>query len=532
MITDRQETGQRKRSDSDTVDHHDLQSHVQVDEFRQFTKEEIEQSIPVRFEKIVRLYPGCLAVKAGDRALTYDELNRYANRIARAILEKRGPGSEPIALLFEHGIDVIAAIYGVLKAGKFYIALDPTFPVERLRYILEDSQASMLVTNNRNANLTKELIAEPLQWLNTDEVDVSYPVKHFDTPSISLDALVNIPYTSGSTGNPKGVVHKHRQVLQFGVLGAARRGIGEQDKLSLVHSVSFGSASTEIFQSLLNGAALCLFDLKTKGIQEFANFLKDEEITICHLSPATFRLLVGSVPTLRYHSKLRLMYLSGAPITQTDYDLYKHELPTTTLLEVAMGSTETGHICSAILDRDFTFPKEGTPIGYASRGKKILILDDARSEVPLGEVGEIAVKGKNLNPGYWRRPELTTEKYLADPTGGHERIYLTGDLGRMLPDGFVIHLGRKDLMVKIRGYRVDFGEVERALLEYPQTKEAGVAAWDRDSGEKYLAGYVVPRQASMLNVSELNEFLRNKLPDYMIPSTFMFLESLPLTNGK
>jgi surfactin family lipopeptide synthetase C len=197
-----------------------------------------------------------------------------------------------------------------------------------------------------------------------------------------------------------------------------------------------------------------------------------------------------------------------------------------------MGSTEVGMICCAILGHDFIFPKEGTPIGYASRGKKILILDEAHREVSLGELGEIAVKGANLNPGYWQRPELTGEKYLTDSNGGDERIYLTGDLGRVLPDGFVIHYGRKDLMIKIRGYRVDIGDVERALSDHPMIKDAGVAAWDGDPGEKYLVGYVVPRQESALNVSELNKFLRKKLPDYMVPANFMFLESLPLTNGK
>ena len=500
--------------------------------FVEFPKEEIEQSIPERFEKIVRMYPDRLAVKDKDRSLTYAELNKAANRIAHAILEKRGPGSEPVALLFEHGIDAIAGIFGVLKAAKIHVALDPTFPLERLEYILKDSQATMLVTNHRNAYLGNKLIAGWLQGLNTDELDASYPVETPATLSISPEALVNIRYTSGSTGDPKGVVLQYRQVVQFGVLDAARRSISERDRLSLVHSVSFGSATMDIFQSLLNGAALCLFDLKTNGIQSFAKFLEEENITVCHLSPATYRLLLSSVSTLRHLSELRLVYLSGAPIVRTDYELYKDELPNTALLEVAMGSTEAGIICCAILDRGFMFPNEGTPIGYAPQGKTILILDEARREVSPGEVGEIAVKGKNLNPGYWQRPKLTSEKYLTDPTGGDERIYLTGDLGRMLPDGFVLHLGRKDFMVKIRGYRVELAEIERALLAHPQVKDAGLAAWDREPGEKCLVGYVVAHQPSALNASELNEFLRKKLPDYMVPTAFVFLDSLPLTNGK
>lgn len=492
----------------------------------------VERSVAERFEKIVLKYPGQLAVKMGERSLTYSELNAYSNRIARTILNRRGSGSEPIALLFEHGIDVIAAIFGVLKAGKFYLVLDPTSPIERLSCVLKDSQASMLISNYDNANLSQKLTSARLQHLNTDELDVVHPAERFEHLFISADALLNLTYTSGSTGNPKGVTRLHGRVLQSALLSASTRGIDERDKFSLVHSASFGSASTEIFQSLLNGAALCLFDIKKKGVREFANFLKREGITVCHLSPTTFRVLVRSTPTLSHFSKLRLLYLSGAPITRTDHELYKQKLPRSTLLEVAMGSTEAGYICHAILDHDFRFPDEGTPIGYAAPGKKVFILDEALREVSIGEIGQIAVRGANLNPGYWRRPDLTRNRYLADPDGGDERMYLTGDLGRMLPDGFVIHLGRKDLMVKVRGYRLHVGEVENALLEHPNVKEVGVAAWDREPGEKYLAAYVVVNPDSAPNASHLREFLSNRLPDYMVPSAFIYLDSLPLTNGK
>ncbi len=153
-------------------------------------------------------------------------------------------------------------------------------------------------------------------------------------------------------------------------------------------------------------------------------------------------------------------------------------------------------------------------------------------EVASGQVGEIAVKSRHLASGYWQQPELTRSKFLADPEGGDERIYLTGDLGRMLSDGFLIHMGRKDLMMKVRGYRVDISEVERALLEHPGIKDAGVRAWERAENDKYLAGYIVPREGSTLNVSEIREFLGKKLPEYMIPAVFKFMESLPLTNGK
>ena len=160
------------------------------------------------------------------------------------------------------------------------------------------------------------------------------------------------------------------------------------------------------------------------------------------------------------------------------------------------------------------------------------MLDENGHEVEPSEVGQIAVKGRNLNPGYWRRPDLTRAKFLPDPNSREEHIYLTGDLGRMMPDGFLIYMGRKDSQVKIRGYRVEIAEIERALLAHPQVNEVGIVAWDREPGEKYLVAYFVPREKPGPSINELYDFLKKGLPDYMMPSAFMFLESLPLTNGK
>ena len=499
--------------------------------FSEFKKGEIEQSIPDRFETIVRQYPNQLAVKMGDRALTYDELNRAANGIARAILKEGGPGKESIALLFEHGIDVITAIVGVIKAGKCYVALDPSFPKERNSYILEDSQARLIVTNERNANVTRVLAHDSSVLVNIDEI--ADPVSSNNLGlCISPDDTAIIVYTSGSTGEPKGVVQSHRIPLYYGFTYAGQLYTTCDDRFTLLHSVSFASAEVHLYRSLLNGGALFPFDLKSEGVHRLAHWLEEEQITICHLPTAVFRQLADALPGQQKLSHLRVVHLSGAPITQSDFELYKTQFPAETSFALHMGSTETAGICSAVADHSFSFPSEGAPIGYPYPGKKIFLLDENGQEVGPGEIGEIAVKSRYLAVGYWRRPDLTRAKFLPDPDGGDERIYLTGDLGRMLPDGFLIHLGRKDFMVKIRGYRVEPGEIERALLSHPQIKAVGVVAWDREPGEKYLAAYVVPRQNPPPTIAQLYDFLKTKLPDYMMPSTFVFLESLPLTNGK
>jgi amino acid adenylation domain-containing protein len=499
--------------------------------FVEFPSEEVETSVSERFEKIVRSYPDRIAVKMGERSLTYEELNRYANRIARTILEKRGPGSEPIALFSEQGVDLIATIFGVLKAGKFYVVLDPSFPPERLHYLLEDSGSKLVVTDQHDLDVASK-VTDKNQALLTAHIDDETQSPDNLNLHVSSHDLVCVQYTSGSTGTPKGVVELHRNVLQSVRWMTEEIRVHTGDRFSLLHSLAFASGHLNLRLSLLNGACLIGFDTKEENIERLAGWLKDERITTYHSPPSLFRQLAESLPSGGMHPDLRLIRLSGAPICKQDFELYKSRFVSGTRLHIGMGSTEARGICTAVLDQNFSFPTEGSPIGYPPPRKKILLLDETGNEMVPGQVGEIVVKGHNLNPGYWKKSDLKNDEFRPGLKGDEERIYRTGDLGRMLPDGFVIHLGRKDSMVKIRGYRVDFSEVERALLEHPLVKDAGVTAWDRDPGEKYLAGYIVTREDSVLNVSELRTFLSDKISDYMVPSSFTFIPSLPLTNGK
>ena len=488
--------------------------------------EEFDTSISARFEKIVRMYPERLAVKDRGRSLTYDQLNRAANRIAHAVLAERGDSSEPIPLLFQHGIDMLPAILAVLKAGKFYLGLDPAFPEERQVRMLEDSGASLLVSNSCGEGLANPKICESMGFLNVDRLDHS---SASDNPELSIGAEepACLLYTSGSTGKPKGIVCPHKNILFNGVVHGEINHIGIDDKLTLFHSIAFGSSHINLYQSLLNGASIHPFDISVEGVNRIWSWLRDEQITCFHSTPVVFRQFVESLSNEARFPALRLINLSGAPVSKVEIDLYRMHFPSTTTFEISIGSTETHTFASFLIDQDFKLPEQGVPVGYPRPGREVLILDEDGNVAEPGRTGEITVRTRYLNLPF-HRPSSTTRNSLS----ATDSIYRTGDLGRMLPDGFVIHLGRKDHMVKIRGYRVELGEIERALLAHPLVKDAGVAAWNREIGEEYLVGYVVPRQNSVLNVSDLKKFIRYKLPDYMVPSTFVFLESLPLTNGK
>jgi amino acid adenylation domain-containing protein len=492
--------------------------------------DEIERSVPDRFEETVSRYPDRCAVKAGVRAFTYDELNRAANRIAHAILALRGDRSEPIALLFENGFDAIAAFFGLLKAGKFAVTLAPSFPLSRLTQILGDSEPHVIVTNTRHVELARTLRDQTRTVLNIDDsLNLSG-----DNPGLSVSAndLAALMYTSGSTGTPKAVMRAHRDFLHLCDTYAHKREFTPADKASLVHSLSFGSAYSDLLPTLLNGAALLPLDLKAESMHRFAAWLREEQITVCHLPPLAFRQLAPCLNGQNPLPHLRLLCLSGAPVTRLDFDLYTQHIAPGTALEIVMGSTETCSVASVIVDRHFTFPVEGTPIGHPHHGRTILVVDEQHREVGPGEVGEIAIKGRCISHGYWRRPELTRKKFLPDPTGGDERIYLSGDLGRRLSTGLFVHVGRKDSLVKIRGYRVELSEVEKALATHRDVREVAVVAWDRAPGEKSIAAYVVAQPATAPSVQALQDWLLNAVPDYMVPSSFVFVASLPLVNGK
>jgi amino acid adenylation domain-containing protein len=492
----------------------------------EFKKEEIEQSIPQRFEKIVREYPDRLAIKTKKRSLTYNELNRAANRIAQAILAERGAKQEPVALLMEHDAPVVAGILGSLKAGKFYVPLDPSLPHARIKHILEDLPANYILTNSGNLSLAKTLAETAIRLVNSDDLD------DFPDTSLSVDVhpdhLCWVIYTSGSTGKPKGVIQTHRNVLHFMMNYVNGLHICADDRLTLLYSFSVNGGSHDIFAALLNGAALFPLDLKEEGFAHLGDWLKEERITIYHSVPTVFRQFVENLTGQEEFQDLRILRLGGEPVYKRELDLFKKHFSKHCILVNRLGSSETGSLRMYFVDKETQISGNLVPVGYAVMDNEILLLDDAGTQV-AGDEGEIAVRTPYVSPGYWGRPDLTATVFLPDPAGGEERMYRTGDLGRMLPDGCLLHLGRKDFFVKVRGYRIDIDEIEMALLECPGIKEAVVVARNNNSGDERLVAYVVPTLRPAPDVSELRTFLRAKLPEYMVPWAFVTLDAMPLT---
>jgi amino acid adenylation domain-containing protein len=502
--------------------------------FVRFEEGAMEQSIATRFEQQVVRHRHRVAVKTVRGAWTYDDLNRAANRVARAILGRQAPGAEPVGLLFDTGIDAIAAVLGTLKAGKFYVPLDPTFPPERLTAILEDAGARLLVTNTPNRALAGGLTAGTLGLLVSDTLDADGPDENLSAAA-SPEDLACLIYTSGSTGRPKGVMQTHRSLLHWAMIHTNDLRITPQDRLTFLHSWSVPSCLHHLLSSLLNGAALLPFDVRVGGDQ-LARWLLQEHVTLYHSIPAVFRQLATALTgqeskgPVRF-PELRALVLSAAPMNRDDLELYKGHFASGAVLLHSMGTTETGWVRRCFIDGTTRTSGHAVPVGYAMTDQEVMLLD--ASGAGADGVGEIAVRSAYLSSGYWRQPELTAEKFAPASRGGHELIYRTGDLGRMEPDGCLFHLGRKDLQVKVRGIRVETGEVERALLEHPGVKEVAAIGRPGADGDTRLVAYFVPVAGQVTTVTALRRHLHGKLPEHMIPTAFVKMATLACTpNGK
>ncbi len=498
-------------------------------DFREFPRAEIEQSLAARFEAQVSRAPGRLAVATRDHRWSYAELNAAANRIAHAILDEDGAASEPVALLLGPGAPLIAAIVGTLKAGKIYVPLDASHPRARLEEILEEARVSSIVTDADHRDLAVSLGESRRRALEVEQAFVSSCDADPGLP-VSPDAGAYIFYTSGSTGRPKGVVDEHRNVLHNVRRYTNSLSIGADDRLSLVQSCSFSGTVSSIFGALGNGAALFPFDLRTEGFSRLAEWVAAERLTIFHSVPSIFR---GLAAAGRRFPELRVLRLEGDRATRHDAELYRKHLPPDCILVNGLGATETGLSRQFFVDHATPLEDAFLPVGWPVEDVRVRILDGEGRPVEDGRVGQIGVQSRYLATGYWKRPDLDRAAFRTDPEGGGERIYLSGDLGRLRPDGCLEHLGRTDFQLKIRGERVEPAAVEKALLEIEGIREAAVTTLEARGEEARLVAFVVPSRGPGPSAGRLRRSLAERLASPLVPSEFVTLDALPLdANGK
>ena len=512
------------------------------EDFLPFGPPDAEQSLVRRFERQVAAHPGRSAARIAGRSMTYADLDRGANRIAGALLDALGGDAEPVAVLLAPGLDQVAAHLGVLKSGKICVPLDPAQPQPRLARVLAETGARMLLTDGarrlRAADLSDASTAAGADGRGPATLDVTtLPVGPDGAPpgvAIPPEALAYVFYTAGSTGEPKGVIQSHRNLLQMARLYHSEIRLRPSDRILCPMPLAYAGGVWGLLASLSSGASL--HRAATEGAGDLPAQIADGDITVAQLMTSMLRQLLREIAPGQRFPSLRLVYTGGEVLHPADVARFRDALPGVELL-YDLGSTEAGLICHLRVD-PMTDPgrhvheRDGTllvPVGYPLEGVDVLLLDPEGSAVPPGDTGQIAVRSAFLSPGYWRDPERTQAVFRPDTGGGPRRVFLTGDLGAELPDGGLLHLGRLDLRAKVRGNRIGVGEIEAALRAEPAVADVAVAARDTADGDARIVAYVACRPGRRVTVTALRRRLGALLPASMVPSAFVFLDALPLS---
>ncbi|BAY12154.1 non-ribosomal peptide synthetase [Calothrix sp. NIES-2098] len=490
------------------------------------------QCIHQLFQEQVEQHCNSIALSFDNQQITYRELNNRSNQLAR-YLQKLGVNSEVVVgICLEQSIGFIVGLIGILKAGGAYLPLDPSYPQERLNFMLDDARAFVLVTQEKLLKHFAEF-SHQIICLDKDSENIAQETEENFTSNVNSNNLAYVVYTSGSTGKPKGVAVTHKAVNRL-VCNTNYIKLETNDKIAQASNISFDAATFEIWGALLNGAQLVGISKDViLSPQELALQLKQKGISVLFLTTALFQQIARDFP--QAFSTLRYLLFGGETIDiRWVRKILKHGKPQN-LIHV-YGPTENTTFSTYYPVQEVAESATSIPIGRPISNTQIYILDANLQPVPIGVFGELYLGGEGLARGYINRPELTAECFITIPETGfiaEERLYKTGDLGRYLIDGNIEFLGRIDNQVKIRGFRIELGEIEAVLSEHPAVKQAIVIAAEDIPGEKQLVAYIVPHPEQIPTSMELHQFLTVKLPEYMVPTAYVLLESLPLSpNGK
>ena len=490
------------------------------------------------FRKAAERYPDHLAVHDDDAKLSYREIAQAAGGVARALSHTGLRPGDRVGLLLDHGSPMVSAALGTLAAGGCYVPLDPGYPAGRLSSMTRAAGVSVLIAGRARTDLGRTLAGDSvlLQAEDLGPADLCVVDAEPDSPAYLL-------YTSGSTGQPKGVAQTHRNVLHGVGNHIAGFGIGDQDKLSLLSSFSFDMAVTDMYAALLGGAAVVTVDIKRNGIGHLARALADRGVTVYHSTPTAYEHLIAALGTDRL-AQIRVVLLGGEQVTRAHALAARRHFSPDCLFVNGYGATEASFAVQYRIGPADQLDRDVIPIGYPLPGYEIALLDPCwpEGDDPLEPPqegkqargsGEMAIRSSFLAPGYWQDRARSAERFSQASDG--TPVYRTGDYGIRLADGRLVCLGRTDRQVKIRGHRVELGEVEAHLANLPGIAHAAATTRAPQSGAGLMriVGYVVPRAGAQVDPAGLRRALAERLPDYLVPAEIVVMDEFPLTlSGK
>ncbi|BAY23347.1 amino acid adenylation domain protein [Calothrix sp. NIES-2100] len=481
------------------------------------------------FEEQVEKTPDAIALVFAEQQLSYQELNQRANQLAHYLQKLNIKAEVPVAICLERSLEMVIAILGILKAGGAYVPIDPTYPSERLAWMLEDIQTPVLLTQNKLVTKLPQFTPKVV-CLDQEEETLSQEININLVTEITPQNLAYVMYTSGSTGTPKGVSVIHQGVVRL-VKETNYANLNAQEVFLQAAPISFDASTFEIWACLLNGGKLVLFPGETTTLlTELGKVLQQYQVSTLWLTASLFHLMVDE--RLEDLKQVKQLLAGGDVLSVTHVQKFLQECQDCQLIN-GYGPTEnTTFTCCYPITADSQI-KNSVPIGRPIANTQTYILDSNLQLVPVGVPGELYIAGDGLARNYYNRPDLKSSKFIPNAYSENTSSYMyrTGDLVRYSEDGNIEFLGRIDQQVKIRGFRIELGEIEAVICQHPAVRQAIVNVQQDNNGNKLLVTYFVPEPESTITVSDLRCFLQNKLPEYMLPTGFVALKTLPLTNN-
>lgn len=496
-----------------------------------------DRTIDQCFEEQVEINPHTVAIIFQGQQLTYQQLNQRANQLARHLQKLGVSPNVLVGIYIERSIEMVVGLLGILKAGGAYVPIDPSYPQERLEFMIQDAQVQVILTLEKfvpKLNHGLQVVCLDSDWLDIEqELDRNLNI------SSTSKTLAYVEYTSGSTGNPKGVCVVHQGVVRL-VKNTNYYNFSDNEVFLQLAPLAFDASTFEIWGSLLNGSKLAIMPAHTPSLEELGQAIRDYQVTTLWLTSGLFSLMVDErIEDLR---PLKYLLAGGDALSVPHVQKLLKELKHTQLIN-GYGPTENTTFTCCYAMTGATQLNGSVPIGRPIANSQVYILDRQLQPVPIGVSGELYIGGEGLAQGYLNNPTLTAEKFITNhfDRSNSEYLYRTGDLARYRVDGNIEFVGRTDFQVKIRGFRIELNEIEAVLAQHPDVREVLVLAREDRLGNKQLVAYAVPHvvpqdalggNKSLVNLS-LRDFLRAKLPDYMVPASMVILEAMPLNaNGK
>jgi fengycin family lipopeptide synthetase E len=492
--------------------------------FRPFSKSWLDRTALEIFSELVAKNPDKACVDDGESRRTFAEVHDDALRLSHCIVKLAGRGA-PVGIVLPNGAAYPVAVLGALAAGCPYIPLDPSFPEARNAFIVKHSGMKAVIVDAATRAVVSRMDPTLPQLDFKNSISESIAVTP-GLPGSSPDDIAFITYTSGSTGQPRGVPHTQRNLLHHVMLRINSTRLSVEDRVALLTGTAVLLSQNDVMSGLLSGATLFVVDLRRQGLQELVRVLRHDRITVLRTLPAVMRLLFDHCRDRDAFKSLRHVFLSSDRVFSDDIKRLRDCLPTTCKLSVSMGSSEAQLVSHWFIDRDRPMTEPIVPVGYIQPDFDVTLVGEDGVAVAPGDVGEIVIAGRYLAPGYWKDPVATKLAFSSVPNDPQARVYRTGDLGRLRPDGLLDLIGRKDRQLKIRGNRVEPAEVEATIRTHPGVSDAAVIARRMgDSAE--IVAYVVADESRLATKEVLSAWLIERLSDTMRPRELRFVHEIP-----